>query len=38
MKLIFQYLKKYAGAVVLVSWPYIQGATGLPVRVVAICE
>ena len=27
-----------AGAVVLVSWPYIQGATGLPVRVVAICE
>ena len=27
-----------AGAVVLVSWPYIQGATGLPARVVAVCE
>ena len=27
-----------AGAVLFVSWPRIEGATGLPVRVFAICE
>ena len=27
-----------AGAVIVVAWPRIQGATGLPVRVWAICE
>jgi len=27
-----------AGAVVIAAWPRIQGATGLPVRVWAICE
>ena len=27
-----------AGAVVIVAWPRIEGATGLPVRVWAICE
>lgn len=27
-----------AGAVVIVAWPHIEGATGLPVRVWAICE